>query len=85
MKAFLVVLLALASAQIVHAQSSPPAPSDQNSMIITIGPPGGGGAQVTLRPDGTVELSEGLALDDAAKHFWAAVQTVGMKLACEPK
>jgi hypothetical protein len=37
-----------------------------------------GDGQVTINPDGTVILSEGLALNEAASAFWNAVKSMGI-------
>ena len=37
---------------------------------------------VTVRPDGTVKLGEGVTLDEASKAFWDQLQRMGMKMAC---
>lgn len=52
------------------------------SSLVFSGPDG---SSITIKPDGTVVLSNGLALDDGARAFWGAVQKIGMKLACPDK
>jgi len=36
-------------------------------------------ATVTIRNDGTVEIAEGVTLDEASHEFWDAVQTLGLE------
>jgi hypothetical protein len=38
---------------------------------------------VTIHPDGTVALGEGITINEASKAFWAELQREGMKLACQ--
>ena len=37
---------------------------------------------VTIHPDGTILLGEGVTVDEASRVFWKELQREGMRLAC---
>ncbi len=51
------------------------------SFIFQAGP----NKQITIKRNGTVELSEGMDLDEASTLFWRRIQDAGLKLSCEQK